>query len=416
MALDNQSTAPLGAEAASEVPARASPLALTEEEMERSRALERKIASAIDSAESRRIAFSDFLKFALYDPQYGYYTASASVIGAKGDFVTAPELGDAFGKCLARKIAQISQEFPHGIEICEFGAGNGTLAAQILNELRKSDIAVKEYSIIEVSPRLQDRQRSTLAHQAPWADHLVRWQTSTATLRISGAIIANELVDAIPFELFRCKNGICEQGFVTVSDGHLKLAYSTRAADDFARQISSITLPDTASAYRSELHCQAPAWLRSALDVLHRGSLIIIDYGFPEHEYYHPERRAGTMTCHRRHHVHQDPLSFIGCQDISAHVDFSALARVAAEQGAIVNGFSTLAGFLLDTGIAQLCESETGTRQAIERNREIMTLTSPSEMGELFKVMELAKAIDGTPDGFRIIDHRHRLHRRASLN
>jgi len=388
----------------------ASRLALDESELRRSAALYEKIVSMIRESASQRLPFSTFMNLALYDPQLGYYTAADNVVGAAGDFVTAPEIGSAFGTCIAEKISKIAAQFPQDISIFEFGAGSGKLAVHILEALNRIGIGIARYSIFEVSPRLSAIQRDTLKTQAPWARHIVNWQTSIEDLQIDGIIIANELLDAIPFELFSYEDRAFHQGFVEESDGRLGIAYSDRLTPDFSQYSKRIPITSRLSgAYRSELHCQALAWMRSLLEKLQHGSMLIIDYGFPEYEYYHPHRDTGTLSCHRRHHVHGDPLAYLGCQDISAHINFTALAQAATRSGATVNGFSTLAGFLLDTGILDACGYSSDARSASERNRELLTLTSPSEMGDLFKVMELTKGIDGTPDGFRIVDHSHRL-------
>ncbi len=370
--------------------------------------LEAIIENEINTTQHHAIPFSRFLSHVLYDPKYGYYTSGTGILGAQGDFVTAPELGDIFGNCLATKVASYQPSFPDGLSICEFGAGTGKLAVQLLNELSRLQIEVNNYSIVEVSPKLQALQLETINHGAPHFSDIVDWKTTLDSDVFNGVIIANEVIDAIPFELFEFSGSSFFQGYIEVSNSKLQLVFKNHHTVDFQRSIQNESLPKISSNFRSEIHCQAQAWLRTVLEYLKCGTLLIIDYGFPEHEYYHTDRSSGTMACHRRHYVHYDPLQYIGCQDISTHVEFSTLARVAEQSGAQLGGFTTLAGFLMDTGLTEQTIPE-NSKELVEFNREVQTLTSPSEMGDLFKVMELTKNLEPNSVGFEFIDHSHRL-------
>src|SRR5512134_3938790 len=302
-----------------------------------SRALLDRIGAELAGA-GNWIPFARYMELALHEPGLGYYAAGARKFGAGGDFVTAPELSPLFGRALARQVAQILQP---GEAILEFGAGSGVLAEVLLSELD----GVK-YEILETSPELRDRQQKRLGSRVHWLDQLPR--------KFRGVMLANEVVDAMPVHaLAWTHGGLLERG-VCANEGHL--AWSERPAEKLlvenAKEIQ-VEIPPSGR-YESELALFARAWMRSLGRFLERGAVLVIDYGFPAREYFHPQRSMGTLACHYLHRVHGDPFYLPGLQDITAHVDFSALARAAADGGLEVLGYTGQAQFLVNCGITEL--------------------------------------------------------------
>ena len=384
-------------------------LELTSEEQNRSRLLDETIRNQIRNSKHKAITFSSFMNLALYAPLHGYYAAAPSVVGAEGDFVTAPELGDVFGKVLARKIADSCADFSGLPTLYEFGAGNGTLAVQILKELERIGFETAKYEIMELSPALQRIQRDTINRETHHIQDKIRWRTSLPESGMDGIVIANEVVDAMPVELFRRTSDGPRQGYVVETEHGIAVDYQSRVQPDFQISYDAVEFPEIDGSMTSELHCQAEAWVRTLAESINVGSILVVDYGFPEHEYYHPDRKQGTLVCHRRHRLLYDPLAYIGCQDISAHVNFSGLARAATESGMEVNGFTNLGSFVADVGIGAgiLDDMAEGMNQ---NSRQLDKLCHPHEMGEIFKVMELTKNSESTGLGFSLSDRTHRLH------
>jgi SAM-dependent MidA family methyltransferase len=349
-----------------------------------SRALLDRIGAEL-AASGNWISFARYMELALHEPGLGYYAGGARKLGAGGDFVTAPELSPLFGRALARQAAQILQP---GEAILEFGAGTGALAASILEDLSVP------YFILETSAELKQRQQQRLGRNVRWLDQLPR--------NFRGVMLANEVVDAMPVHaLAWTKAGILERG-VCANEG--QLAWSDRAAKDSvlvnSREIE-IEIPPSGR-YESELALFARAWMRSLGRFLERGVLIVIDYGFPAREYFHPQRSMGTLACHYRHHVHGDPFYLPGLQDVTAHVDFSALARAAAGAGLEVLGYANQAQFLVNCGITDLLAQENpeDARRYLPAAAAAQKLLSPAEMGELFKVLAVGKGVEDTLMGF----------------
>ncbi len=384
-------------------------LAMNEDELARHRQLVRCIRHSIRTAHRHAISFAQFMEFALYHPRFGYYTDAHEVFGERGDFTTAPELGAVFGKILAVKIAKQlnAQQLPR--QIYEFGAGTGKLAVQILSELRRLACDIDRYVIIEVSSKLKKMQQQTIGRWLPDLGQKVSWCDWQELATLHGIVIANEVLDAMPVELVRFDGGLARQGHVIESGNGFGIDF--RSTLDVAFQRSCRQLAELAFAdhYTSELHCCGEEWMKQVADKLQAGSIIITDYGFPQSEYYHPERREGTLICHRRHHSLHDPLAFIGCQDITAHLNYSLLAKVAATAGLTVNGFTTLGGFIVDIGLTEPSLTELQDAEQLSVTHQLNTLTSPAEMGELFKVMELTKNIDADRAGFAAYDQWYRL-------
>jgi SAM-dependent MidA family methyltransferase len=350
-----------------------------------SRALLDRIGAEL-GATGNWISFARYMELVLYEPGLGYYASGARKLGAGGDFVTAPELSPLFGRTLARQIAQLLQP---GDAILEFGAGSGALADTLLSEF--PDI---NYKILEPSAELADRQRKRIGNKAEWIDHLPQ--------RFHGVMLANEVVDAMPVHAIAWTHaGVQERG-VCANEG--QLAWSDRAADGLvlsgARELE-MEIPSSGR-YESELALFARAWMRSLGRFLERGAILVIDYGFPAREYFHPQRSMGTLACHYRHHVHGDPFYLPGLQDVTAHVDFSALARAAAGAGLEVLGFANQAQFLVNCGITDLLaeENPADPRRYLPAAAAAQKLLSPSEMGELFKVLAVGKGVKDPLMGF----------------
>jgi SAM-dependent MidA family methyltransferase len=380
-------------------PARPSMPAPSPEAMAHSERLAASIREQIDAA-GGWIGFDRYMELALYAPGLGYYAAGARKFGggaAGGDFVTAPEISPLFARSLAAQLAQLFEQVP--ARIVEFGAGTGRLARDLLSALDARGVAVEGYSIVELSADLRERQRQLLG------DARVQWLEAPPE-GFAGAIVANEVLDVMPVRLFvREGGGLVERG-VALRDG--ALAFAGRTADaSLGAAVAAIEaetgrLPD---GYGSELGLTARGWMRSAGRWLSRGALLAIDYGFPCREYYHPQRLMGTLMCHYRHHAHADPLWLPGLNDITAHVDFTAMAQAAHEGGLQVLGYTSQAHFLLNCGLPDLLKSERAPAAANAAHR----LISEAEMGELVKVLAVGRGIDAPLLGFARGDRTHTL-------
>ncbi len=323
------------------------------------------------------LSFADFMQLALYTPGLGYYAAGAQKLGASGDFVTAPELTPLFGQTLARFQAKMQLEGP----VLELGAGSGALAAAFLQGEPRA-----VYRILELSPELEERQRQRLlGTKAAWLRQLPD--------SISGLVLANEVLDALPCERVRFADGAYWQAVLRLAeDGQsLRLAWQ-RLFDGPLWQAAKLRVPPL-EGYATEINLQAEALVASVAARLEDGLAIWIDYGFPRREYYLPERNMGTLACHRGHRVHFDPLQDIGLTDLTAHVDFTAMAEAAVEAGAQVACYATQAAFLLDAGLLEcLQQADAPTeRERYAAIAAVQKLTSPSEMGELFKVLVIGR-------------------------
>jgi len=336
------------------------------------------------------------MELALYEPGLGYYAGGAAKLGQAGDFVTAPELGPLFGRVLARQVGEL---LGPGAAILEFGAGSGALAEALLDALP----AGQPYCIVEPSAELAARQRARLGTRARWLDRL------PASFR--GVVLANEVVDAMPVHaLAWTRDGVAERG-VCVNDG--SLAWSERpATGSVLAAARGIDLePPSSGRYESELGLAGRAWIGALAGMLEAGVILIVDYGFPAREYYHPQRAMGTLMCHYRHRAHGDPFFLPGLQDITAHVDFSALAHAAADAGLDVLGYASQADFLLNCGITDIlgAEDASDAQRYAPLAAQAQKLLSPAEMGELFKVLALGRGARPAVTGFTRADRSHTL-------
>ena len=367
-----------------------------------SESLRQLIAQEIERA-GGWISFARYMELALYAPGLGYYMAGARRLGRDGDFVTAPEISRLFGRTLAQQLKQLAG---FGLrEILEIGAGSGALAADLLLELEQASCVPERYLILELSPDLRDRSRDTLAARAPHLLERVAWLNQLPPT-FTGTVIGNEVLDAMPVHLFeREESGVVEMG-VALRDG--TFAWAARATPE-AAQADRSCFPETR--YRTEIQNVARAFTQSLAATLARGAVLFIDYGFPRHEYYHPQRAGGTLMCHYRHRAHGDPFFLPGLQDITTHIDFSAIARAGGEAGLELLGYSNQAQFLINCGITDLLAETPAADVAAYAPlaSEAQKLLSPAEMGELFKVVALGKGLSGPLVGFAQGDRRHTL-------
>jgi len=342
------------------------------------------------------ISFARYMELALYAPGLGYYTAGAHKLGEAGDFITAPELSPLFGRTMAHQVAEImSCSQPH---ILELGAGSGKLAADMLEELEQTGYLPDSYSIIEVSADLRARQQSLLKERLPHLIDRVNWLDSLPEL-FSGAIVGNEVLDALPVNLVHWHDSeITERG----------VAYS---GNGFVWQKREISNPDLLNAakkitvtedYVSEISLSSRGLISSLAQLLEQGAILLIDYGFGSREYFHPQRNRGTLMCHYRHQAHDDPFFLPGLQDITAHVNFTDITESAIDAGLELMGYTTQAFFLLNCGITEILEesSPENIRDYLPKSGQLQKLTSPAEMGELFKVIALGKNMDVPLRGF----------------
>ena len=351
------------------------------------------------------ISFARFMDLALYAPGLGYYTSGKRKFGNKGDFITAPELGSLFARCLARPCLSILEETAGG-DILEIGAGSGALAGDLLLELETLKCLPKHYLILELSNELRERQSRTLEQKIPHLLPRVRW-LKTLPGDFRGVMLANELLDAMPVERFKVRAAGVNQLFVAWENDHF--AWREKPADESIRNhIAPLSLP---TGYLSEINLPAEGWVRSAADILKQGVLILIDYGFPRAEFYHPQRIEGTLMCHYRHRAHDDPLILVGLQDITAHVDFTAVAEAGTGAGLSLLGYTSQAAFLIGCGLEQLASGSDpeDTRRHLELTQQIKKLTLPHEMGELYKVIALGQGVAKPVRGFEFQDRSRRL-------
>jgi SAM-dependent MidA family methyltransferase len=336
------------------------------------------------------IDFARYMELALYAPGLGYYSAGSAKLGAGGDFMTTPEISDLLARALARTLRRELEGLAEPA-ILELGAGTGALAAQLLAAFGD---ARPPYLILEPSADLRERQQRLLARFAP----RVRWLDRLPERPFQGAIVANEVVDALPVSCFvkranrAVPRGVIARGTAFAwADGP-----PSRELDDAIAALERALGRTLEQGYRSELSPSLQAWVSSFAGALERGCMVLVDYGLVRREYYHEQRSTGTLRCHYRHRAHDDPFVYPGLQDITAWVDFSACAAAAREAGLAVEGFTTQAQFLLATIAAEppATATDTATLRALSA---LKTLVLPGEMGERFKVMLLRKRSSGAP-------------------
>ncbi len=342
------------------------------------------------------IGFDRYMQLALYAPSLGYYTGGSTKLGGSGDFVTAPELSHLFGQTLARQVGEILAAT--GGDVLELGAGSGRMAVDVLQALAQSGSLPPRYLILEVSGELRARQERRLHALVPHLASRVAWIDRTPSA-FHGVIVANEVLDALPTHLIRWnEDGIRERGVVVSGD---TFAWDDRALTEqpLLAQARRLNPPPP---YLSEIARVGPALIGTLGRVLERGALLLVDYGFGEREYYHPQRSQGTLMCHFRHRAHDDPFFLPGLQDITGHVDFTAVARAGTAAGLQLLGYATQASFLINLGITELVALTSAEDAAtyLPLASQAQKLLHPAEMGELFKVIALGRGIDNALAGF----------------
>jgi len=384
--------------------------ALTADEAVHSARLEARVREEIARA-GGWISFARYMQLALYEPGLGYYSAGAHKLGAAGDFVTAPEVAPVFSRCLAVQCEEVLRTLGGG-DVLELGAGSGAMAAALLEELGRRDALPGRYLILDVSADLRERQRATLAAVVPGLLDRVAWLDRLPD-DFSGVVVANEVLDAMPVERFVVRGGQVNALGVTWQIDRLEWSETRAQATltDAVRAVERDTGAAWPDGYASEINLGLGDWVAALSASVARGVLLFVDYGLPRREFYAPERRDGTLLCHFRHRFHDDPFTRLGHQDITAWVDFTALAEAGAAAGLELAGYTTQAHFLIGCGIGEFIVNVTGLDvvSRVNLSRQVMLLTLPGEMGERFKAIAFAKGYDSPLRGFAVRDLRHTL-------
>ncbi len=346
------------------------------------------------AAEGGSIPFSRFMERSLYAPGLGYYSAGSTKFGEAGDFTTAPELGPLFASCVAQAVAPVLQQIGPGAEFFEIGGGSGAFAEIMLKRLLDLDALPARYAILEPSADLRERQRERLGRRLiPPVFDLVEWLDAPPSEPWNGVLFANEVVDALPTPRFTLRDGeVFEEGVAL--DGEGRFIRTDRPADALlaaaVRHVERYLGEPFPDGYRSELLPQLPYWVQAVMGGLDRGAMLFADYGHPRREFYQADRNDGTLRAYYRHRVHNDAYLWPGLQDITASVDFTALAEAGTHAGFDLAGYTTQANFLLGNGLQERLDEaqERADETTLLRLRnEAKRLTLPSEMGERFQVM-----------------------------
>ena len=358
------------------------------------------IQQEIAASETGTIPFSRFMELALYAPGLGYYSAGATKFGDAGDFVTAPELGPVFAACVADAVAPVLQQLGPEALFLELGGGTGAFAEVALKRLMELDALPARYLILEPSAQLRVRQRERLRERlVPPLFELVEWLDGPVPDDWVGVLFANEVIDALPTPRFAIEAGEVYEEHVTREGGHLVRVL--RPADSFlsgaVRHLERRLPAPLPEGYRSELLPQLPYWIQAVSGGMQAGAMLFVDYGYARSEYYLPERSDGTLRAFYRHRMHGDPLLWPGLQDLTASVDFTALAEAGVAAGFDLAGYCSQASFLLGNGLAgvlQRIEAIDDEVERLRRNQEVKRLTLPTEMGERFQVMGFEKGVE----------------------
>lgn len=356
------------------------------------------------SESSGYIHFTEFMNLALYTPGLGYYSAGAHKLGSKGDFTTAPEISPLFAKCIANQCQQVFSHLKER-DILELGAGSGIFIKDLLSELEKIDSLPDHYFILEVSADLRNRQKEFLVLNCPRFLNRIVWLDQLPA-SVTGIIFANEVIDAMPVHRFLIDNEGIKERNVTWKNNQF-IWHDTLANSELKNKIEILSLSPY---YESEINLNLSSWIFSLADRLNQGMILLIDYGYGQKEYYHPDRNQGTLMCFHQHTKHSDPFKNIGLQDITAHVDFTTVVESAIEAGLSLGGYTTQAGFLLSCGLLQIAnQTSLSARHQYSQNQMIKKLTLPSQMGEVMKVMALTKGLSFPLLGFEFCDRRRDL-------
>lgn len=351
--------------------------------------------------------FSRWMQAALYAPGLGYYVNGLHKFGQAGDFITAPEIGTLFAEALAGSLARLAEQLGPDWELVELGPGSGALATALLPTL---PLPPARYRLLEPSAMLRQVQRERLSGLPEALARRIEWIDAPPETPFQGAILANEVIDALPVERFRITDHGVQQLAVDVQDGRFCwTAIAPEARLREAVETLQTTLPEPLTeGYESEVCVDLGDWMQTVTAALTRGLALFIDYGYPASEYYHPDRSRGTLVCHYRHRAHFDPFVWPGLTDLSAFVDFSAAARAGQAAGLELAGFTTQAGFVLESGVGDRLADIEDDRERLRLAGELKRLVLPGEMGEKFKLLALSRGVAAPPffDGF---DQRGRL-------
>ncbi len=358
------------------------------------------------------LPFDRFMEAALYAPGLGYYVNGRRKFGAAGDFVTAPEVSPLFSRCLARQTAECLASLQGG-SVLEVGAGSGRMAADLLAELEACGALPARYLILDLSPSLRHTQYETIRRKVPHLLDLVDWLDRLPADGFRGVLLANELLDAMPVHRFRRAGGAWQELGVGCEEGVFADRWTGVRSPGMEQALAALWSDpaSVAEGYSSEINLRLAPWLQAVGASMAAGYLILIDYGYTRREYYHPERSQGTLICHFRHRALSDPYALPGLQDMTANVDFTALARAAVGQGFELAGYTTQAHFLLNNGLDQMVAASDprDLKRHLGLMQGVKKLTLPGEMGERFKVMALARGVPAALGGFRSRDMRGRL-------
>ena len=343
------------------------------------------------------ISFADYMQAALYTPHLGYYSGHSYKFGSSGDFVTAPELTPLFAATLAADIAPLLPL--SGNTVIEFGAGSGRLAADLLKALAQQQALPTHYYIVEISADLAARQRDYLMQECPALLSRVVWLSALPD-QIEAVVIGNEVLDAIPCELvyWDPTQQPWQRGVAWSEDGFV---WADRPIQD-PRLQAAVAMLEPGPDYLSEVQLAAAGFMHTLAERLQRGAILLFDYGFPRDEYYHPQRRQGTLMCHYRHHAHADPFLWPGLQDITTHIDFTTVAEIGLQHGLDLQGYTTQAQYLINAGILdQLAQfNPEDITHYLPHANAVQKLLSTAEMGELFKVIGFSRGLPLEWQGF----------------
>lgn len=384
-------------------------------DLARSHALSDVIRTKIEQ-QSRPISFSRYMDFALYYPEYGYYSASTNQFTSEGDFTTAPEISPLFAQCFAKQITQILNHLTSG-SILEIGAGSGRFAFDLLSALTKENCQLEHYYIYEKSLLLRQQQQALLSKYPHFQK--CTWLTDLPA-EFEGIIIANEVLDALPFDCFRIVDNAIKERCVTINNSPSSSSpyrFDWQLTEPLSAELTNCVSEiakhySLSSGYESEINLSLESFITSLTTRLTKGYLLFADYGYGQREYYRPERRQGTLTCFYKHRKNQNPFLFPGLQDITAHVDFTRVAEIALAQACSLAGYTTQAAFLLSCGLIDLVteqEKYLSPIEAFDLQQAIKLLILPNEMGEQIKIMALGKHIDLDLLGFNMQSEKRNL-------
>jgi SAM-dependent MidA family methyltransferase len=339
------------------------------------------------------LSFADFMQMALYQPGLGYYSNGLSKIGEAGDFITAPEISPLFSRALGNHIADVLKQVPEA-DCLEFGAGNGQMAVDLLLYLAEINRLPKHYYIIEASAHLREIQRQKVKEHLGDIQSLVVWLDQLPA-EFNGAILANEVCDAMPVHRVQFENDHLLEIGVGLQNGKLEWQTQLLTNPYLKARCEQIHSQLQLFPYQTEIAIQAPAWLGTIANLLKQGAIYLIDYGYEAKDYFHPLRHQGMLRCHYRHQAHDDPLVLVGLQDITTHVDFTALAETAHAEGLQVEGYQRQSDFLLAGDILNLSQNHaTEAFHQMQQAAALKRLLLPEQMGELFKVLSLSKNVE----------------------